>query len=134
VFLAIKIKKLCNVIFSQVGFWYCNLNTWLKGVKEHNPDAWSSFCLSNIVLKTLCDKHPNRVHSLLRSSYFEELYRKGGLGIFFDKSKTIVGRQSFQYRLKHIRLINHHCSDANLWNDSIKILLKEIFFSIHKNQ
>jgi len=39
--------------------------------------------------------YPRRLHSPLRSVYFEEP-RKGGLGKFFDKSKTKVGKQSIK--------------------------------------
>jgi len=63
-----------------------------------NLDEWSHFCSVNIVLKTLSDKYPSRLHSVLRSSYFKEP-RKGGLGNFFDKLKTKVGKQLIQHRL-----------------------------------
>jgi len=76
------------------------------------------------VLKTLRDNHRSRLHSLLRSNYFEEP-RKGGLGKFFDKSKTKVGKQSLQNSLDHIRKIARPWNDANLSNDSIRILLKD---------
>jgi len=37
-----------------------------------------------IVLEALSDRHPDRLHLLLRSSYFEEP-RKDGLGIFLTE-------------------------------------------------
>jgi len=45
------------------------------------------YCTSSIVIKTIRDKNPSSIHSLLRSSYFEEP-RKIGYGKFFDKSST----------------------------------------------
>jgi len=104
-----------------------------KRCQRANPDKWSLFCSANVVLKTLRDKHPCRLHSLLCSSYFEEP-RKGGLGKFFDKSKTRVGKQSIQNRLDHLRLIKRPWNWANLSNDSIRILLKDTFFNYRWNQ
>jgi len=83
------------------------------------------------VLKTLRDKYPSRLHSLLISSNFEEP-RKGVLEIFFDKSKTNVGRQSIQNRLNHIRKIERHWDDAKMSNDSARILVEDSYFSYHK--
>jgi len=98
-----------------------------KRCQRANPDEWSFFCSANVVLKTLGDKQPCRLHSLLRSSYFEEP-RKGGLGKFFDKSKTRVGKQSIQNRLEILRLINRPWNGESLSNDLIRILLKDTFF------
>jgi len=60
-----------------------------------NPDEWSHFCSANLVLKTLSDKHPSRLHSLLRSSYFEEP-RKGGLGKFLTNQKPRSANSQFK--------------------------------------
>jgi len=65
-------------------------------------------------MKKLHIQHPNKLHSLIRSNYFEEP-RKSGQGNIFDKSKTKIGKQSIQYRLEHLRLINWN--NANLSND-----------------
>jgi len=98
-----------------------------KHCQRANPDKWSFFCSANVLLKTFRDKHPCRLRSLLRSSYFES--RKGGHGKFFDKSKTRVGKQSIQNSLDHFRLINRPWNGANLSNNSIRILLKDTFFN-----
>jgi len=103
-----------------------------KRCQRADPDEWSKFCTSSLVIKTIRDKNPTRLHSLLMSSYFEEP-RKGGLGKFFDKSKTKVGKQSIQFRLDFFRQFNQPWSNANLSNDSIRILLKNTFFSYKQN-
>jgi len=72
------------------------------------------------------DKYPSRLHSLLRSSYFEEP-RKGGLGKYFDKSKIKVGEKLIQNRLNYIRKIDRPLNDAKMSNASIRILLKDTY-------
>jgi len=104
-----------------------------KRCQRANPDEWAFYCSANVVMKILRDKFPSRLHSLLRSSYFEEP-RKGGLGKFFDRSKTRVGRQSIQNRLDHLRQINRPWNGENLSNDLIRILLKDTFFNYRRNQ
>jgi len=58
-----------------------------KICQRADPDEWSKFCTSSLVIKTIREKNPTNLHSLLMSIYFEEP-RKAGLGIFFDKSNT----------------------------------------------
>jgi len=100
-----------------------------KRCQRANPDRMVLLLfIYNVVLKTLRDNHPCKLHSLLRPSYLEEP-RKGGLGKFFDKSKTRVGKQWRQFRLDHLRLTNRSWNGANLSNDSIWILLKDTFFN-----
>jgi len=67
-----------------------------------NPDERSQYSSVSIMIKTLHSKHPNRIHSFLRSGYFEEP-KKCSLQTFFDKSKTWAGRQSIQKRLEHTK-------------------------------
>jgi len=98
-----------------------------KRCRRATPDEWVRYCSASLVIKTIRDKNPNRLHSLLRSSYFEEP-RKAGIGKFFDKSTSKIGKQALNNRLDHIRLINRPWSTENLSNDSIRILLKRTYF------
>jgi len=114
---------------------YCGSKVCLDWVGSGPISNLKSVChLHQTVPKYfLRDKYPSRLHSLLRSSYFEEP-RKGGLGKFFDRSRTRVGRQSIQNRLDHFRQINRPWSGENLSNDLIRILLKNTFFNYRRNQ
>jgi len=98
-----------------------------KRCRRATPDEWVRYCSASLVIKTIRDKNPKRLHSLLMSSYFEEP-RKAGVGNFFDKSASKVGKQSINCRLDHIRLIKSPWSTENLSNDSIRILLKRTYF------
>jgi len=116
------LRTACNDHFQQYSKEYLS-----KRCRRATPDEWVKYCTSSIVIKTIRDKNPNRLHSLLRSSYFEEP-RKAGYGKFFDKSSTKCGKQSINCRLEHMRLINCPWSTENLSNDAIRILLKKTFF------
>jgi len=93
---------------------------------RENPNKWSFYRSAAIALKTLHDKNPNKHHSLLISSYFEEP-RKVRLGTFFDKPKARGGKWSIQYGLDQIKLLEWPWIDVNLSNDSIRMLLKDLF-------
>jgi len=99
-----------------------------KRCRRATPDEWAKYCTSSIVIKTIRDKNPKRLHSLLRSSYFKER-RKAGHGKFYDKSSSKTGKQAINCRLDYMRLINCPWSAENLSNDSIRILLKRTFFN-----
>jgi len=86
---------------------------------------WSLASL--LPLKPYLSLYTDRLHSLLRSSYFKEP-RKGVFGKFFDKSKTRAAKQSIQCRLECLRLINQPWNDANLSKNSIIIA----FYSYRK--
>jgi len=117
------LRSACHDYYQQYSREYLS-----KRCKRATPDEWARYCTSSIVIKTIRDKNPNRLHSLLRSSYFEEP-RKAGFGKFFDKSSSKTGKQSINCRLEHIRLVEWPWSTDNLSNDSIRILLKRTFFS-----
>jgi len=110
-------------------YYYQHSKEYLsRRCRRATPDEWAKYCTASIVIKTIRDKNPARLHSLLRSSYFEEP-RKAGLGKFFDNSVSRVDKQSINCRLDHIRLINQPWSTQNLSNDSIRILLKQTYFA-----
>jgi len=48
-----------------------------KRCRRTTPDKWVRYCAASLVIKTLRDKNPCRLHSLLRSSYFEEPRKVG---------------------------------------------------------
>jgi len=72
-----------------------------KRCHRATPDEWARYCLASLVIKTIRDKNPKRLHSLLMSSYFEEP-RKAGVGKFFDKSTSKIGKQSLKCRLDYL--------------------------------
>jgi len=116
------LRSACHDYYQQYSKDYLS-----KRCRRATPDEWVRYNTASIVLKIIRDKNPNRLHSLLRSSYFEEP-RKIGYGKFFDKSSTKIGKQAINCRLEHIRLIDWPWSTDNLSNDSIRILLKKTFF------
>jgi len=72
-----------------------SLDYLARRCQRANPDEWSHFCSANIVLKTLGDKYPSQASLTVTSRNLE----MGGLGNFFDKLKTKVGKQLIQHRL-----------------------------------
>jgi len=96
------LRTACNDHFQQHSKEYL-----FKRCRRATPDEWVKYCTSSIVIKTKRDKNPNRLHSLLRSSYLEEP-RRAGYGKFYDKSSTKCGKQSINCRLEQTRLINCH--------------------------
>jgi len=122
------LRSACHDYYQQYSRDYLS-----KRCKRATPDEWSRYCTSSIVIKTIRDKNPNRLHSLLRSSYFEEP-RKVGYGKFFDKSSKKIGKQCINNRLEHIRLVDWPWSTDNLSNDALRILLKRTFSDYMSNQ
>ncbi len=83
-----------------------------------------------MAIKVIRDKTPEVLHAILRSTFYTER-RNAGRGLFFDSSKMVVGRQSLQNRLLHIRQITTPWSEGGqkMTNDAIRQLLKRTFFT-----
>jgi len=99
--------------------------------KRASPMEWAKYSTASVVIKTLRDKQPVVIHDLLQSTYYFEK-RNRGRGLFFDMSRTRLGRQSIENRLAHIAQISTPWNeDPKKNNNEIRILLKNTFFS-HK--
>ena len=84
------------------------------------------------VIKTIRDEEPKSLFELLHSTYFEES-RKPFIGMFFDDSKTLLGRQSIQNRLMFMRCITDPWNNKNqkLSDDQVRVITKSAFFDYY---
>ncbi len=82
-------------------------------------------------IKIIRDKKPTRLHNLLMQIYYSE-GRNVARGIFYDSSKSRVGGQSLQNRLKYVALIKEPWKEINAkWtNDMIRVKLKRRLFHV----
>ena len=66
-------------------------------------------------------------------TYFEEK-RNPNIGMFFDKSKTLKGRQSIQNRLLFMRAVSYPWNNISdpISDDKLRIELKRTFFPYYK--
>jgi len=99
-----------------------------KRCRRATPNEWANFITASRVIKTIRDEQPKPLFDLLQCTYFEES-RKPHVGLFFDDSKTLLGRQSIQNRLMFMRRINDPWNNKNqtLSNDQIRVITKEAF-------
>jgi hypothetical protein len=85
-----------------------------------------------IAIKVMRDKNPTRLHDLLQQTYHSDI-RNVAHGLFYDSSKSKVGEQSLQNRLKHVAKIKKPWNKINAkWtNDAIQVKLNGAFFACH---
>ncbi len=71
---------------------------------------------------------------LLETNYFEEK-RNPHVGIFFDSSKKLKGRQSIENRLMYLRSFIYPWNNPldNLSDDYLRTILKFAFFPYYKD-
>ncbi len=83
-------------------------------------------------MKIIRDEEPKPLFDLINENYFEEK-RKPHVGFFFDKSKTLLGRQSIQNRLHFMRCISDPWNNKlqPLSNDQIRVIGKKTFFDYY---
>jgi Reverse transcriptase (RNA-dependent DNA polymerase) len=100
-----------------------------KRCQKATPNEWSRYSTASVAMKVIRDKTPKVLHDILKTTYYSER-RKGGKGLFYDSSRTCVGRQSIQNRLKHIAQVSEPWNEigSGLTNDRLRILLKKTFF------
>jgi hypothetical protein len=94
------------------------------------PAEWSRYATASIAIKIIRDKAPQRLHQILSSTYYSER-RNVARGLFFDSSKTRIGKQSIQNRLLHIAQIKDPWNEvgSKVSNDCLRMLLKKTYFS-----
>jgi len=97
--------------------------------KKATPMQWARYITGSRVVKIIRDKAPKNLYEILMKNYFEES-RKPGLGMFFDTSKKLIGKQSLENRLFFMRTINEPWNEISpkLNDDQIRILMKKSFF------
>lgn len=97
--------------------------------KRATPNEWSRYTTSSIAMKVFRDKCPERLHEILQKTFYTER-RNRGKGLFFDGSKSKVGKQSIQNRLQHIKSITESWCQlgTNITNDKLRVILKKTFF------
>ena len=78
------------------------------------PEQWTKFITATLVVKIVRNNSPTELAMRIKTVYFEE-NQKPNLGMFFDSSRTMKGRQSIQNRLLFMRSITF------LWNSSYKL-------------
>jgi len=81
--------------WSQVQFHWINQFAF-KGLICWVPEItyllkWVRYCTASLVIKTIQDKNPCRLHSLLRSSYFEEPRKIGIRNFLISCHQRLVG-------------------------------------------
>jgi hypothetical protein len=96
------------------------------------PLEWAKYTTASIAIKVMRDKNPTRLHDLLQQTYYSER-RNVARGLFYDSSKSKVGGQSLQNRLKHVAQLKEPWNEINAkWtNDLIRVKLKGAFFACH---
>ncbi len=65
------------------------------------PNEWSKYTTASLAMKVVRDKCPQRLHDLLMETFYTERRTRGNV-LFYDKSRSLLGRQSVQNRLKYI--------------------------------
>jgi hypothetical protein len=97
------------------------------------PLEWSRCTSASVAIKTIRDKQPEVLHDILKRTYFAER-RNLAKGMFFDASRTRMGRQSLQNRLQHIKHLKvpWNEEDSKISNHKLRIILKETFFACHE--
>ncbi len=133
---AIQKNKLTSIHFRMLRTacrdYRCKLSreTLTNRCMKATPDEWSKYTTASIAMQTIRDKKPTRLHDLLKQNYYSERHNVAR-GLFFDSSKTKIGRQSLQNRLKHVSLIKEPWNEQGtpLSNDNIRKILKKTFFS-----
>jgi hypothetical protein len=100
--------------------------------KRATPTEWSRYLTATKVMKIIRDEEPKPLFDLINENYFEET-RKPNVGFFFDKSKTLLGRQSIQNRLNFMRCISDPWNNKlqPLSNDQIRVIGKKTFFDYY---
>jgi hypothetical protein len=101
--------------------------------KRATPEQWTKFIIASRVIKIMRDRNPTHLYESLTKAYFEER-RYPGIGLFFDLSKTKVGRQSLPNRLIFMRTIKDNWNLQPLSNDEIRIKMKRFFFPYYTSQ
>ena len=103
-----------------------------KRCQRATPIEWARFVTASRVIKTIRDEEPKSLFELLHSTYFEES-RKPFIGMFFDDSKTLLGRQSIQNRLMFMRCITDPWNNKNqkLSDDQVRVITKSAFFDYY---
>lgn len=97
--------------------------------KRATPRQWCNFITASKVMKIIRDKQPATLHQMLQSTYFEES-RKPGIGLFYDASLNLFGKQSLENRLLFMRSCKKEWNliTPKLSNDAIRIECKKTFF------
>jgi hypothetical protein len=99
------------------------------------PLEWSRYTTASVAIKTIRDKQPMVLHDILKRTYYAER-RNIAKGLFYDSSRTKMGRQSLQNRLPHVKHLKVPWNelDSKLSNHSLRIMLKETYFGCHAQQ
>jgi len=100
-----------------------------KRCKRATPLEWAKYTTSSIAIKIVRDTKPKHLHEILMRTYYSER-RNVARGLFFDSSRTRIGKQSIQNRLSHVAQIKEswNTSNAKMTNDQIRVMLKHTFF------
>jgi hypothetical protein len=110
-------------------------STLTKRCQRATPMEWVKYVTSTRVIKTIRDEEPKPLYNLLIDNYFEES-RKPNVGYFFDKSRTLLGRQSIQNRLMFMRCMTDPWNNKlkPLSNDQIRVIGKKAFFDYYADK
>ncbi len=101
--------------------------------KRATPLEWSRYTSASVAIKTFRDKKPEILHDILQRTYYAER-RNPARGMFYDSSRTKMGRQSIQNRLPHIKQLSVPWNepDSKFSNHRLRIVLKNTFFSCYQ--
>jgi len=132
---AIHMTKLQSLHFrllrSACRDYYSNISRHdlTRRCKRATPSEWAKYTTSSIAIKIVRDAKPKYLHETLMRTYYSER-RNVARGLFFDSSKTRVGRQSLENRLAHVAQIKEpwNTSNAKLTNDQLRVMLKHTYF------
>jgi len=101
--------------------------------KRATPKEWTRFITASKVVKIVRDQQPKHLASFLDKTLFTEP-RKGGLGKFFDESRTKWGEQSYCTIGYTLWMALLKMIKWDMPNDAIRILnKKESFEYINQN-
>ncbi len=96
--------------------------------KRAPPKQWAKYATASIVIKTLRDQKPVRLHNIVRETLYSER-RHPTLGKFYNNAKGKIGRQKFGNNLEYMAAIKEEWNGLNLDNAKIRINLKKTFFT-----
>jgi hypothetical protein len=98
----------------------------LDEIGRAKPSTWGNYAVASIIIKTLRDKVPSRLHDHLTKTMYNTR-RNNGIIHFYDDSRRKVGKQAVGNRLKEIFEQLNAPLTLHESNGSIRKMLKEAF-------
>lgn len=99
--------------------------------KRASPREWVKYSTCTKVVKIIRENAPVCLVKRLNTNRYIES-RRSGRNLFFDRSKTKIGKQSLENRLQIFNNIHDNWTHPALTNDQIRIMMKKTFFSYMK--